>query len=68
LESGILLDEAAMEDATRKVMNRLNPNFQKFHAPVSALSGGQRQAVRSPARCISTPARPARRVRSLRSC
>jgi len=45
LESGILLDEAAMEDATRKVMNRLNPNFQKFHAPVSALSGGQRQSV-----------------------
>src|SRR5690348_10034367 len=45
LESGVLLDEAAMEDATRKVMNRLNPNFQKFHAPVSALSGGQRQSV-----------------------
>jgi len=45
LESGMLLDEAAMEDATRKVMNRLNPNFQKFHAPVSALSGGQRQSV-----------------------
>lgn len=34
-----------MEDATRKVMNRLNPNFQKFHAPVSAWSGGQRQAA-----------------------
>jgi len=45
LESGVLLDEAAMEDATRKVMNRLNPNFQKFHAPVAALSGGQRQSV-----------------------
>jgi D-xylose transport system ATP-binding protein len=40
-----LLDEASMESATRKVMNRLNPNFQKFHAPVSALSGGQRQSV-----------------------
>ncbi len=45
LESGMLLDEASMEAATRKVMNRLNPNFQKFHAPVAALSGGQRQSV-----------------------
>ncbi|HEY1722550.1 MAG TPA: ATP-binding cassette domain-containing protein [Magnetospirillaceae bacterium] len=44
LASG-LLDEGRMEDATRKVMGRLNPNFQKFHAPVSALSGGQRQSV-----------------------
>jgi D-xylose transport system ATP-binding protein len=26
-------------------MARLNPNFQKFSAPVSALSGGQRQSV-----------------------
>ncbi len=39
------LDDAAMEAATREVMYRLNPNFQKFHAPVSALSGGQRQSV-----------------------
>ncbi len=39
------LDDAAMESATRKVMHRLNPNFQKFHAPVRALSGGQRQSV-----------------------
>jgi len=45
LESGVLLDETSMEAATRKVMNRLNPNFQKFHAPVAALSGGQRQSV-----------------------
>jgi len=44
-QAGGLLDEASMESATRKVMNRLNPNFQKFHAPVSALSGGQRQSV-----------------------
>ena len=44
LPSG-LLDEAKMEDATRKVMGRLNPNFMKFHAPVAALSGGQRQSV-----------------------
>ncbi len=40
-----LLDEAAMEAAARKVMARLNPNFVKFHAPVAALSGGQRQSV-----------------------
>lgn len=40
-----LVDEAQMEAETRKVMARLNPNFQKFHAPVSALSGGQRQSV-----------------------
>jgi D-xylose transport system ATP-binding protein len=44
-QTGGLLDEASMESATRKVMNRLNPNFQKFHAPVAALSGGQRQSV-----------------------
>ncbi|MBV1926128.1 MAG: ATP-binding cassette domain-containing protein, partial [Rhodobacteraceae bacterium] len=30
---------------TRKIMSRLNPNFQKFAEPVSALSGGQRQSV-----------------------
>jgi D-xylose transport system ATP-binding protein len=39
------LDESGMEDATRKVMGRLNPNFQNFAAPVVSLSGGQRQAV-----------------------
>ncbi len=43
--TGGLLDDAAMESATRKVMGRLNPNFAKFHAPVAALSGGQRQSV-----------------------
>ncbi|ETX29773.1 ATP-binding cassette domain-containing protein [Roseivivax isoporae] len=40
-----LVDESAMEAETRKVMGRLNPNFRKFNAPVSALSGGQRQSV-----------------------
>lgn len=40
-----LIDEDAMEAETRKIMGRLNPNFQKFSAPVSALSGGQRQSV-----------------------
>ena len=40
-----LVDEAAMEAETRKIMGRLNPNFKKFNAPVSALSGGQRQSV-----------------------
>ncbi len=39
------LDDAAMEDATRKVMGRLNPNFTGFKTPVQSLSGGQRQAV-----------------------
>ena len=40
-----LVDEDAMEAETRKIMARLNPNFQKFSEPVSALSGGQRQSV-----------------------
>jgi len=39
------LDDSAMEDATRKVMGRLNPNFKRFTTPVLSLSGGQRQAV-----------------------
>ncbi|MGF1665042.1 MAG: ATP-binding cassette domain-containing protein [Acidimicrobiia bacterium] len=39
------LDDAAMEDATRKVMGRLNPRFKNFRAPVASLSGGQRQSV-----------------------
>jgi D-xylose transport system ATP-binding protein len=34
-----------MEDATRKVMRRLNPNFTRFKTAVRSLSGGQRQAV-----------------------
>jgi len=40
-----MLDDSAMEDATRKVMARLNPNFKAFRTPVKSLSGGQRQAV-----------------------
>lgn len=39
------LDDAAMEDATRKVMGRLNPKFKNFKVPVMSLSGGQRQSV-----------------------
>jgi D-xylose transport system ATP-binding protein len=39
------LDDDRMEDATRKVMGRLNPNFHRFNMPVKSLSGGQRQAV-----------------------
>lgn len=39
------LDDAAMEDETRKVMARLNPNFTRFKDPVKQLSGGQRQSV-----------------------
>jgi D-xylose transport system ATP-binding protein len=45
VSAGGLLDEAAMESATRRVMSRLNPAFAKFHAPVASLSGGQRQSV-----------------------
>jgi D-xylose transport system ATP-binding protein len=39
------LDDAAMENATRQVMARLNPHFRRFKEPVRALSGGQRQSV-----------------------
>lgn len=39
------LDDAAMEDATRKVMAKLNPKFQNFRVPVASLSGGQRQSI-----------------------
>ena len=34
-----------MEDQTRKVMKRINPNFTNFTTPVKSLSGGQRQAI-----------------------
>ncbi len=39
------VDDSRMEAETRKIMARLNPNFQKIKEPVSALSGGQRQSV-----------------------
>jgi D-xylose transport system ATP-binding protein len=39
------LDYSAMEDATRKLMNRLNPKFKNFVTAVQSLSGGQRQSV-----------------------
>jgi D-xylose transport system ATP-binding protein len=39
------LDDSAMEDATRKVIGRLNPSFERFLTPVIFLSGGQRQSV-----------------------
>ncbi len=39
------VDDYAMESETRKIMARLNPNFEKFSAPVKVLSGGQRQSV-----------------------
>jgi D-xylose transport system ATP-binding protein len=39
------LDDSAMEDQTRKIMGRLNPNFTAFKRPVLRLSGGQRQSV-----------------------
>jgi len=40
-----LVDDDQMEAEARKIMARLNPNFQNFASPVSALSGGQRQSV-----------------------
>jgi D-xylose transport system ATP-binding protein len=39
------LDDSAMEDQTRKIMGRLNPNFTAFKREVVRLSGGQRQSV-----------------------
>jgi D-xylose transport system ATP-binding protein len=39
------LDDSTMEDQTRKVMARINPNFTNFTSPVKSLSGGQRQAI-----------------------
>lgn len=39
------VNDSKMEAETRKIMQRLNPNFKKFNVPVSALSGGQRQSV-----------------------
>lgn len=39
------LDSSAMEDATRRLMGRLNPKFQRFVTPAGYLSGGQRQSV-----------------------
>jgi len=39
------LDDSAMENATREVMGRLNPNFRNFKSAVMSLSGGQRQSV-----------------------
>lgn len=39
------LDDSSMENATRKIMGRLNPKFENFKAPVASLSGGQRQSV-----------------------
>jgi D-xylose transport system ATP-binding protein len=39
------VDDDAMQAETRRILARLNPNFQKFGAPVKALSGGQRQSV-----------------------
>ncbi len=40
-----LVDDAAMEAETRKIMSRLNPNFRRYSTPVAGLSGGQRQSV-----------------------
>lgn len=39
------LDDGAMENEARKVINRLNPNFTNIKDPVRNMSGGQRQSV-----------------------
>ena len=39
------LDDGAMENEARKVINRLNPNFTNIKYPVRNMSGGQRQSV-----------------------
>lgn len=39
------LDDGAMENEARKVINRLNPNFTNIKDPVCNMSGGQRQSV-----------------------
>jgi D-xylose transport system ATP-binding protein len=39
------IDDRSMEQAARRVMDRLNPKFQNLRTPVQSLSGGQRQSV-----------------------
>jgi D-xylose transport system ATP-binding protein len=39
------LDDSAMDSATQKVMQRLNPRFRNLTTAVRSLSGGQRQSV-----------------------
>ena len=40
-----MLDDGAMENEARKVIQRLNPNFTNIKDPVRNMSGGQRQSV-----------------------
>jgi D-xylose transport system ATP-binding protein len=40
-----LLDESAMERATRDAIHAVNPRFRDFVSPVERLSGGERQSV-----------------------
>ena len=39
------LDDEAMDAATKRLMQRLNPRFKNLKTPVQSLSGGQRQSV-----------------------
>ncbi len=39
------LNDGAMENESRKVIERLNPNFKNIKDPVKNMSGGQRQSV-----------------------
>lgn len=40
-----LLDDRAMERATRDALARLNPSFENLNTPAGQLSGGQRQSI-----------------------
>ena len=40
-----LLDDAAMEQTVRQVLEQLHPDFPSVHRPVRTLSGGERQCV-----------------------
>ncbi len=39
------MDDDAMENESRKVIQRLNPNFKNIKDPMRTMSGGQRQSV-----------------------
>ncbi len=50
------LDDSSMEDATRRIMGRLNPKFQNFKSPVSSLVGRSAPVGRHrPSRAFQRP-------------
>jgi len=60
------LDDGAMENEARKVIQRLNPNFTNIKDPVRNMSGGQRQSV-AIARAIYFTAMVAELIKQLKS-